>query len=1792
VTLSYSSATVDAMTSGKNDQPSWVGEGWDLDGGSITREFNACDLPQAQGDLCPAGDGPNDDWDSMEISFDGVSSRLLRSDPNNPVYVVEDDPGWRVQMVSTTDGRTPGDVKNYWVVTTTDGTQYFFGRDYQPTTGTPTNSNWIVPVYDPGAPYNCTTDGMCYLTWKWNLDYVVDPNGNSQTYFYQTETNYYNARGLSWTNQWPYNRGGYLTEIDYGERAGSEGAQEATRVRFNTANRCTGACNWTSDYPDTPTDLTCDGLPNTNCPQLEPTFWTAVRLDNILTQVWNPATGQWRYVLRYQLVPDYPPLPDGSPTWMWLRSIQMVSGDGTMAELTTYFDGVPYQNRFDVCCGVSPMSAFRITHIFSPTGGGTTITYGQQHPCPTQSSYVFDDWHYDCAPDWTYNGTQSGWGIFNRWNVNSVVVSDSFSGEPARSSTFSYDAPSWHHNTDDPTIPPSLQTYNDYRGHSAVTVTDATGAYTKSVFYQGMNGDPDGQGGTKTVSITSIDGLTTWPDSDQLAGVERQSAAYNASGVELNLSDTDTISVLAANPANGIFSYANLTDQVTTTTDPTTADKVTQVAYGYDSYLNVQYEIDRGDTSTSSDDRYTYTYYAENTTNWDVDKPYLVQTFSGSVLGQGTQLTATEYGYDGQGIGAVPTAGNLTATIRFNNVAPTTVSTYIDYDSYGRPTKSYDGNGNPTTTGYDPFYGYPKTVTNALNQTTTTVMDPGFGVETTITDPNNDSVMLQYDMLGRLSEEQHPSTGGQVVYGYYLDPNHASPSWTEQITATGANPSYTLGSCNPAPSNVTMSSTLYDGAGETLQTDTYWDTANQVITSYNYDVDGHVIDQSAPYEQPGCAIAPTHIAPNWSQIPTYQQYTFDALGRQTSDAQMTKGTQSWVTQTSYSGWTTTVTPPWGGQTITTDDAFGETTSSSTVVAGGQDTTTYMYDLSGNQTDVIDANNHHIHTVCDQLGRPETVTDPDTGTDTSYYDGAGNVTSSVDAKNQTTKYSYDALNRLTKVANSSQESLESYTYDPAGHLGSLASETSYPQPANGDTGPAYTISYGYDTSGRTTSQTWTIPSVAGALAGSYAMSYGYNQANQPTTVTYPNAETVTTGYDSHDLPATLTSSNGGTYVAATTYNPQALAVNQTLGATANPGGGAVVTRTLGYDNALRLQTVKAGTTGAGSTNLQNLTYKYNNNGDITSVVDGTDGNQKQCYSYNLRNELTSAFTTASTNNCASYDATAGTAPYNQSFTYGPSGNFKTAAGNSYTYSKTQPDTVTAVGSSTYSYDANGDLQTRTVGGTAQTLTYNQLQQLTALTGGTTADSYTYDAAGNRLLRVEGNTSTLFLGGVYEVASNGTATTTTSYYTLGGASVATRTGASLYYTLGDQIGSTSVAYRSDGQQTDTQRYYPFGSIRPGPSNTLPADKTFTGQTLDQATGLLDYGARYYDPSIGRFTQPDPSPTDPLTLNNYSYVDNNPITGTDPTGASIPEDADGQYHSSAPGTPSPQAVQRAQVQKAQAIAKQWFGQQAQSSYSDVPTPEWIAFTKNQKMCAWEYADCVTASALSLGLSIPQANALGAQYCNSMNQSGCDSGGVTDDKITDFILIDLPASLVTGGLVNFAGDIITSMVANGAEDLASTAAADGVATALGDIGGAALGDVGEAALGDASGSALAAENAGALSGVGPGTGIGPGAASINDPAFQLTPGGVANLADNVSMSTSDALDTAQEFLGGTYSEVDSGVFQSPADQNGVFNQVRMTDNDLVEDPRGPHLNFEQWRTGLRGSTRLFNYHVWLPEE
>jgi RHS repeat-associated protein len=81
------------------------------------------------------------------------------------------------------------------------------------------------------------------------------------------------------------------------------------------------------------------------------------------------------------------------------------------------------------------------------------------------------------------------------------------------------------------------------------------------------------------------------------------------------------------------------------------------------------------------------------------------------------------------------------------------------------------------------------------------------------------------------------------------------------------------------------------------------------------------------------------------------------------------------------------------------------------------------------------------------------------------------------------------------------------------------------------------------------------------------------------------------------------------------------------------------------------------------------------------------------------------------------------------------------------------------------------------------------------------------------------------------------------------------------------------------------FAFGECRFS-TGTIPTDKLFTGQRLD-STGLYYYGARYYDPEIGRFISADiivSNPANPQSLNRYSYCLNNPLKYVDPTGHEV--------------------------------------------------------------------------------------------------------------------------------------------------------------------------------------------------------------------------------------------------------------------------------------------------------------------
>jgi RHS repeat-associated protein len=121
-----------------------------------------------------------------------------------------------------------------------------------------------------------------------------------------------------------------------------------------------------------------------------------------------------------------------------------------------------------------------------------------------------------------------------------------------------------------------------------------------------------------------------------------------------------------------------------------------------------------------------------------------------------------------------------------------------------------------------------------------------------------------------------------------------------------------------------------------------------------------------------------------------------------------------------------------------------------------------------------------------------------------------------------------------------------------------------------------------------------------------------------------------------------------------------------------------------------------------------------------------------------------------------------------------------------------------------------------------------------------------------------------------------------YRLGGETVAVREGSTVYAAVGDHLGSVTVLAQG-GSVAGATRYLPYGAIR-WESGLWSTDRRFTGQRWEASLGLYDYRARFYDPALGRFLQPDPlvpQAGDPSSLNRYAYARLNPLRYVDPTG-----------------------------------------------------------------------------------------------------------------------------------------------------------------------------------------------------------------------------------------------------------------------------------------------------------------------
>jgi RHS repeat-associated protein len=288
----------------------------------------------------------------------------------------------------------------------------------------------------------------------------------------------------------------------------------------------------------------------------------------------------------------------------------------------------------------------------------------------------------------------------------------------------------------------------------------------------------------------------------------------------------------------------------------------------------------------------------------------------------------------------------------------------------------------------------------------------------------------------------------------------------------------------------------------------------------------------------------------------------------------------------------------------------------------------------------------------------------------------------------------------------------------------------------------------------------------------------------------------------------------------------------------------------------------------------LDYTFDNNDNITQLVNGWRDtysswhSETESYGYDGLDRLTSA-------SCTSWSHT---------YSYDKVGN--RIGKDSVTYTINAVNEVTSLSDGTaLTYDDNGNRTQKTKGTDTWDYTYDYENRLKKVEkNSVTLEEYVYNGDGERLQVTENSvTSTYIRSGLdilYEENNNGTA-----QYIYGPPGLlAKRTTlnqeTSTYYYHTDHLGSTRLVTDSNKNIVSAMTYHPFGmsSIEEGSENLL-----YNGKEKD-STGLYYYGARYYDPDIGKFITRDQqrgSINSPQSLNRYAYCVNNPMKYIDPTG-----------------------------------------------------------------------------------------------------------------------------------------------------------------------------------------------------------------------------------------------------------------------------------------------------------------------
>lgn len=837
---------------------------------------------------------------------------------------------------------------------------------------------------------------------------------------------------------------------------------------------------------------------------------------------------------------------------------------------------------------------------------------------------------------------------------------------------------------------------------------------------------------------------------------------------------------------------------------------------------------------TNSSNRTYYTPITRSTNlTWDQVKCRPTQTVDES--GSATLQVTTDIGYDG--------FGNVNSTTVTGANAPVrkTTTNYLD---------------SPVTTGQFPV-SVTRWPTSTVSETSTMTWSYDLGVPLSATDPNILTVSWQYDGFGRRKTETRPDgTSSDFVYKNCADVSYC-PGFIK-TTETASDYDNT----GAAVARVTRYRDSFGRVVQQFRRSRDWISTN---TNTEYDSSGRIARTSAPCFAAGSGCATQYWTSN----------TYDLVSRITTVSEPISDADPSLLQSTtidYEGLTTRVKDPQDKYSYSTLNAAGQVARSQDHDGNYQD---FDYDAFGNIKRVTDSSGNTLQSSSYNLrGMLTDRSDMDMGAWVYDPDALGEVAHVRDAKTSapawTQTLTYDGFGRLT--GRSEPEGTSTWTWGASSSLKNIGSLVSV-------SGPGYSESYAYDGLAR--------PSTVTVSAdNSYQFDYTYNSMGALDTLTYPTSTAsyrLKLQYDYlNGQLHSIKDFNAPTTVfwTANAGNPRDQIVQETLG-----GSLFVTNRVFDVANG-RLKSVQSG--AGGGTGIQNLEYHWDKVGNLSSRIDKNQSNLTEAFTYDNLYRLDHSTLNGTTNLQMAYDAL---------------GNITSKSDvGSYTYDATKKHQVVSTSNGwSFVYDANGNMTS----GRGATITPTSYNYPASITNGADSSSFSYTPDRQYWKQVSnytsgGSATTTYVGGLLEKVFTTAGGTDYRHMIRAGSStiIVSRqdTGTnSVYYVTSDQLGSSSAITNASGVIVVNESFGAFGARRGSNWTGSPSSgdwsaiasttrRGFTEHTMLDNLGLIHMNGRVQDPVIGRFISADPYIADPSntqSYNRYSYVLNDPLSMSDPTG-----------------------------------------------------------------------------------------------------------------------------------------------------------------------------------------------------------------------------------------------------------------------------------------------------------------------